>query len=415
MPQPEAPTSSFTAVYDAWNRPVSLWGGGVAIGTYRYDGLTRRVSKLVSGTLRDVYYTAAWRPIEERLSGATSADRQFVWGLRYIDDLVLRDRASERLYGIQDPNWNLTAICDATGAVQERYRYAAYGLPTVLTPAFVVRGASSFDWETRFAGYRFDAESGLYQVRYRTQHPLLASWTTRDPSHKLVNSYEYAAGGPQSASDPRGLDPTGPADDDPPATDGKRQCKVSLCCRSMTIGGIEYACQGGNDVGKVPCHCYVRLRAIIPEDEEDEEEQHMYDLDYHGFGGTEISAECKYGRLRCGHKFPPELKITLIGKPACTDTIIDGNCEDLKKCLDDEMDSCNNKGPKPRNECYNLYCAPPNSNTSAYRFVNAALNCLKKTNNGKPKIPKPPIPPKGKIGNCTFAPGYEEYPKPKTK
>ena len=105
MPQPATPTAGYSGVYDAWNRLVSLWSGGVPVGTYRFDGVNRRVSKLVSGVLRDIFYTTAWQAIEEWVGG--SLDRQFVWGLRYVDDLVLRDRGSERLFGIQDPNWNL--------------------------------------------------------------------------------------------------------------------------------------------------------------------------------------------------------------------------------------------------------------------------------------------------------------------
>jgi hypothetical protein len=37
-------------------------------------------------------------------------DRQFTCGLRYIDDLVLRDRGVERKYALQDPNWNVVAV-----------------------------------------------------------------------------------------------------------------------------------------------------------------------------------------------------------------------------------------------------------------------------------------------------------------
>ena len=105
MPQPDAPTASFTAVYDAWNRLIALSNGGLLVAQYVYDAQNWRMRKIVSGQTRDYYYTAGWQSIEERVSaaswasgsvsGSTSApqvDRQFVWGLRYIDDLVLRDR-----------------------------------------------------------------------------------------------------------------------------------------------------------------------------------------------------------------------------------------------------------------------------------------------------------------------------------
>jgi len=46
----------------------------------------------------------------------------------YVDALVERDRdpnlsgtLSERLYVQQDANWNVTALVDSTGVVQERY------------------------------------------------------------------------------------------------------------------------------------------------------------------------------------------------------------------------------------------------------------------------------------------------------
>ena len=207
MPQPAAPSAGFAGVYDAWNRMVSLWAGGAAVGVYRFDGLNRRVSKLDSGVLRDIFYSTQWQAIEERVGGSTTPDRQFVWGLRYIDDLVLRDRGAERLFGIQDPNWNLTAAADATGAIQERYRYSAYGLPTVLTPTFAVRNTSGYDWETFFASYPRDAESGMYLIRNRNLNAVVGVWTTRDPLGLAqgANLYFYVRGRPTVFLDPFGL------------------------------------------------------------------------------------------------------------------------------------------------------------------------------------------------------------------
>jgi hypothetical protein len=51
--------------------------------------------------------------------------RQFIWGLRYVDDLIRRDRYSsgainETRFAMQDANFNLTAITDETGALLER-------------------------------------------------------------------------------------------------------------------------------------------------------------------------------------------------------------------------------------------------------------------------------------------------------
>ena len=80
--------------------------------------------------------------------------RQFVWGLRYIDDLVLRDRSTanngvinERRYAMQDGTWNTIAICDITGFVSERFAYSAYGTPVFMTGAGVVQMASAIGFE----------------------------------------------------------------------------------------------------------------------------------------------------------------------------------------------------------------------------------------------------------------------------
>src|SRR5262249_753565 len=131
-----------------------------------------------------------WQDIEERLGtspDSANPDRQFVWGLRYIDDCVLRDRDTdangtldERLYALQDGNWNVIALTDTGGDVQERYAYQAYGTPKFLTPAFANRASSSYGWETLFCGYSCDLATRIYRVRSRIYHSPLGSWIQRD-------------------------------------------------------------------------------------------------------------------------------------------------------------------------------------------------------------------------------------------
>ncbi len=76
---------------------------------------------------------------------------------------LLRDRDTsgdgvldERLYALQDGNWNVTAVTDASGDVQERYAYTAYGEPLFLSAGFVEQSGSSFRWEVLFTGQRWD-------------------------------------------------------------------------------------------------------------------------------------------------------------------------------------------------------------------------------------------------------------------
>ena len=206
LPQPGALNSSYAGKYDAWHRLVELKAGETVVGTYRYDGAHRRVSKLVGSDTTHFYYSKQWQILEERLNASSSAARQFVWGLRYIDDLILRDQGGTRHYVLHD-FFNVTAIVNTSGTVQERYGYNAYGECRVMTSSFGNRSSSSYNWETRYGAYRWDAESELYQVRHRYLHPLLGVWLSRDPlgEEDGVNLYGYVKNGAINFIDKSGL------------------------------------------------------------------------------------------------------------------------------------------------------------------------------------------------------------------
>jgi RHS repeat-associated protein len=210
VPKPGAPTLSYVASYDAWNRLVKLEDGANTVAEYVFDGAKRLVvrKKYVSGSLnqtRHFYHTAQWQTIEERLETggaiASTADRQFTWGLRYIDDLICRTVNSTHDYAYQDANWNVVLSSSALARVV----YQPYGQIRSTSPA---AQANLGTWQHYFAGYRRDEDTGLYLVRHRVYQPELGSWVQRDPiGYAASETSVYAAIGndPIALIDPLGL------------------------------------------------------------------------------------------------------------------------------------------------------------------------------------------------------------------
>ena len=228
IPKPADPTASFVGTYDAWNRLVKLEEGENALAEYVYDARNfLMVKKTYDGAqldeTRHLYYNCDWRVLEERFESAgtlpANPNRQFTWGQRHIDDLILRDRDTdsngtldERLYALQDANWNVTSLTDTSASVQERYAYSAYGMPRVLTPTFTTRASGSFDAESLYAGSQFDQATGLYHIRHRACHPELGAWLQRDPlgyGAEDAALYRYCHNNPTVFVDPFGLKPQG--------------------------------------------------------------------------------------------------------------------------------------------------------------------------------------------------------------
>ena len=137
-----------------------------------------------------------------------------VWSPVYVNALVLRDQSSEnngvldqRLYVVQDANWNVTALVDASGNVVERYAYDPYGGVTVLTPDWTMRGRSAYGWLYLGQGKRYDATVGLYHSRGARLSPTLGRPLQADPLGLVPdnNDYRWEGDGPTDRNDPSGL------------------------------------------------------------------------------------------------------------------------------------------------------------------------------------------------------------------
>jgi RHS repeat-associated protein len=203
-----------TLVYDAWNRLVQVKSGSTVLASFAPDALGRRVVEN-TGTAHDLYYSAAWQVLEERISGV--AYEQYVWSSVYVDALVERDRDAdanssngleERLYAQQDANWNVTALVDTSGNVKERYAYDPYGSVTYLTAAWGTFTSSMYAWVYLHQATRYVSVAGLYNQRMRDQSPTLGRWMQNDPLRYHAgdnNLYRDEENGPTNETDPSGL------------------------------------------------------------------------------------------------------------------------------------------------------------------------------------------------------------------
>ena len=116
----------------------------------------------------------------------------------------------ERLWPVQDANWNVTALVDGNGAVVERYAYTAFGQMSILSAFYGVQNWSSNEFDFGYQGMRYDSIGNLDLSRDRTGYsPSLGFWTTLDPINfgggdLRLNGFVHID--PINMVDPSGLD-----------------------------------------------------------------------------------------------------------------------------------------------------------------------------------------------------------------
>jgi RHS repeat-associated protein len=192
--------------YDAWNRLVEVRDSNDnLIAQYEYNGLNQRIKKTVNGVVTKSFFNENWQELESQTGNEITS---YVWGLRYIDDLICRIKGNEQLYSLADPNWNVIAICDPTGNIQERYTYDAFGKHNILDASFSPKMGTDFNWNRTFTGQVLDSETGLMLYRNRFYHVGLGRFVNRDPIDyraEDINFYRYESNRTSNKVDPLGL------------------------------------------------------------------------------------------------------------------------------------------------------------------------------------------------------------------
>jgi RHS repeat-associated protein len=185
MPAVSNWTTAQTLKWDAWNRLVKVSEGSGTIAEYSYDAIFRRVAKVVDGTTRRFYYNDQWQILEEYLGSVVNPEMRYWYGLRDINDIARRQRYSsgttvqDDLYALRE-TMNVVALVNSSGIVTQRMAYDAFGAVRFLTSVFSA-GSNADGWNLLFHGHYRDADTGLYQMRFRYYHPNLGVWLSRDP------------------------------------------------------------------------------------------------------------------------------------------------------------------------------------------------------------------------------------------
>ena len=189
--------------YDAQNRLVGA-SRGTNGAIFVYDGRNRAVQRIINGTTTTFIYDG-WDLIAE-YSGTTPI-AEYIHGPG-TDETLARATAIGTVYYTVDALNSVATLTDGSGNVVEKYRYTAFGQPTIYDATGTnILFESAYGNRFAFQGREWFAEINLTDHRNRYYSPELNRWLNRDPSAEKggINLYYYVWNNPIGLIDSLGL------------------------------------------------------------------------------------------------------------------------------------------------------------------------------------------------------------------
>lgn len=164
-------------------------------GSFVYDPLGRRTTKVISGTQTNFLYDLA--DTVQELSGTTPTANILTGGL---DANFSRIDSNGARSFLTDSLGSTIALADSNGSVQTQYSYEPFG--QTLETGNVTTNSSAYS-------ARESDGTGLYFYRARYYSPALGRFISEDPMGWVggINAYAYARDNPLTFRDPLGLCP----------------------------------------------------------------------------------------------------------------------------------------------------------------------------------------------------------------
>jgi RHS repeat-associated protein len=212
-------------IYNAQNQAV---GGGIQA---TYDGLGRCLKRTI-GNNTILFAYDGWKPVTEYDSGGNLHARN-IYGPGADEILMRGDWTYGWSFYHADKQGSVTAVVDINGNVVEKYKYDAFGRPTILSANNTQLSTSAVGNRFMFTGREWLSDLNLYDYRHRLYNPDSGRFLQADPmglqtegaklsaeqkalyssggvapdafTSSEMNLYRYCGDDPVDKSDPTGL------------------------------------------------------------------------------------------------------------------------------------------------------------------------------------------------------------------
>ena len=187
-------------IYDEKNQLSKAIADGVET-TYLYNAEGLRVAKAVAGKITTRYLYEYDKVVLETDGDGNEIGRN-IYGLNLLARELRNQSVRETVYYMYNGHADVTALLDMTGQVIDTYYYDAFGN--------IMEEVGDTNNPYRYAGYQYDAETGLYYLNARMYDPKIARFLQEDtylgdPNDPLsLNLYTYAHNDPLTYDDPSG-------------------------------------------------------------------------------------------------------------------------------------------------------------------------------------------------------------------
>jgi len=171
--------------------------------TYKYDERGYRIQKTVNGKVTNYFYDGDSLNVLYETDGDNEVTKTYTYG--ESGQLLSFTQNGNKYFYHYNAHGDVMAITNSAGKIVAEYEYDTWGVPTKVKEDEEVKGNPY-----RYAGYRFDEETGLYYLIARYYEPRNGVFLSLDPDPGSdgdsldQNGYTYGNNNPVMNVDPDG-------------------------------------------------------------------------------------------------------------------------------------------------------------------------------------------------------------------